>query len=66
MEQGVQVMAEGATGLSSLTTSLTSAFSTISNDAISAIGSVLPYALPVMGAMIVIGLAIKTFRKAAK
>lgn len=46
-----------------LVTSLTSGFQTVANDAISAIGTIVPYALPVLGAIVVIGIAIKVFKK---
>ena len=52
--------------MTELVASLTTGFSTMSSDAISAIGSVVPYALPVMGAVVVISIAIKIFRKVAK
>ena len=52
--------------MSGITTALVSGFTTMSSDAVSAIGSVVPYALPVMGAVVVISIAIKIFRKVAK
>lgn len=44
-------------------TSLTSAFSGLATDVMSAIGSIAPVALPVMGAIVVIGVGIKVFKK---
>lgn len=52
--------------LETLTSSLATGFQTISNDAISAIGTVVPYALPVLGAILVVMVAIRVFKRAAK
>lgn len=51
---------------SSVVTALTSAVTTAASDAMSAIGSILPVALPVMGAIVVVGIGIKVFKKSAK
>ena len=50
------------TGMESITTALESALSTTSNDMISAIGSVLPSALTVAGAILVVTLGWRMFR----
>lgn len=42
---------------------LTSAFQTCANDAVSAITSIVPIALPVLTALVVVGVGIKTFKK---
>lgn len=42
---------------------LTSAFSTVASDALSAVQGILPIALPVLGALIVVGVGIKIFKK---
>lgn len=55
-------MSTGA-AMSTLVTSLTSGFTTVANDSIDAIGSIVPTALPILGAIIVIGIAVKVFRK---
>ena len=49
--------------VSTVTTALTTGISSIANDAMSAIGSVIPLALPIMGAIVVVGIGIKVFRK---
>lgn len=46
-------------------TALTTAFSTVASDALSAIQSILPIALPVMGAIVVVGVGIRIFKKVA-
>lgn len=51
-----------ATGMESITTALNSALSTTSNDMLSAIGSVLPTALTVAGAILVVTLGWRLFR----
>lgn len=47
-------------------TSLTTAVSGFASDAMGAIGSILPVALPIMGAIVVVGIGIKVFRKFTK
>lgn len=42
---------------------LTTAFTTVATQATGAIESILPIALPVMGAFIVVGVGIKVFKK---
>lgn len=49
-------------GMESITTALNSALSTTSNDMLSAIGSVLPTALTVAGAILVVTLGWRLFR----
>jgi len=49
-------------GMESITTALNSALSTTSNDMLSAIGSVLPSALTVAGAILVVTLGWRLFR----
>lgn len=48
---------------SAIVTGLTTAFGTVAGDCTSAITAVLPIALPVMGAFVVIGIGIKIFKK---
>ena len=55
-----------ATGMESITTALNSALSTTSNDMLSAIGSVLPTALTVAGAILVVTLGWRLFRNFTK
>lgn len=49
--------------MEAVTTALTSGISTIAGDAMSAVGAVVPVALPIMGAIAVVGIGIKVFRK---
>ena len=42
---------------------LTGAMQTAANDALSAIQSILPIALPILGAIVVVGVGIKIFKK---
>ena len=51
-----------ATGMESITTALNSALSTTSSDMLSAIGAVLPTALTVAGAILVVTLGWRMFR----
>lgn len=51
--------------MEALTTALTSGFSTIATDVLSAMGSIAPVALPVLGAGVVVGAGIKIFKKVA-
>lgn len=48
---------------SGVVTALTTAFSTVAGEATDAIGAVLPIALPIMGAIVVVGIGIKIFKK---
>lgn len=47
----------------SIVTAMTSAVTTIASDCTGAIAAIVPVAAPIMGALIVIGIAIKTFKK---
>jgi hypothetical protein len=49
--------------MEAITTALTTGITTIATDAMSAIGAVIPVALPIMGAMVVVGIGIRAFRK---
>lgn len=57
MEVAVQEAGTGVTG------ALTAAFTTIASDCMSAISAVLPIALPIMGAIVVVTIGIKIFKK---
>lgn len=48
---------------STVVTALTSAFTTAVSDIMSAIGGILPVVLPVVGAIAVVGIGIKIFKK---
>ena len=55
---------EGAvTGMEAITTAVKTALATVQSDATSLIGDVLPYALAVMGAVLVVSIGIKVFKK---
>lgn len=51
---------------SSIQNALTTGFSNVANDALSAISAILPIALPVLGAVIVIMVGIRIFKRVAK
>ena len=50
-----------ATGMEAITTAVKTALATVSTDAQSLIGDVLPYALAIMGAGLVVSIGIKVF-----
>lgn len=50
--------------MEALITSLSTGFSSVVTDVLSAIGTIAPIALPILGALIVITVAIRTFKKA--
>lgn len=52
-----------STGIDTITTALVTAMTSIANSAMSGIASILPVAAPVLGAILVIGIGIKVFRK---
>lgn len=52
-----------ASSLSTVTTALTNGIKTIATDAMSAIGSIIPVALPIMGAIAIVGIGISVFKK---
>lgn len=51
--------------MEALVTSLTTGFTSTANSMMSAVGSIVPVALPVLGGLLVVGIAIKVFRKMA-
>ncbi len=55
-----------ATSLTTVTTALTSGLSSIADSAMTAIGAVVPYALPIAGAVTVVTIGIRIFRRIAK
>lgn len=57
---------EGGASVSSVTTAMTGAFSTTASDAMTAIGNILPIVLPILGAVVVVILGVKLFKKFSK
>lgn len=58
-------MEGGATAMSSITSAVTTALGTVQSDALSLIASVLPYALAIVGASIVVMVGIRVFKRVA-
>ena len=56
---------EGGTGLSSVETAMTTSFTEVGSSMTGMVGKILPIALPVMGALLLIGFGIKAFKKVA-
>lgn len=54
---------DGTATVTTLTTAVSTALSTVVSDTMSMIAAVLPYALSVMGAIIVVSFGIKVFRR---
>lgn len=61
---GIALANEAAT-IATVTGALTTGITTIASDAMNAVGSVVPVALPIMGAVVVVGIGIKVFKKVA-
>lgn len=53
------------TGLSSVETALPTSFTSIGSSMTSVVGKILPVALPIMGALLLVGFGIKAFKKVA-
>jgi len=53
------------TGLSSVETALTTSFTSVGSSMTSLVGKILPIALPIMGALLLVGFGIKAFKKVA-
>ena len=53
------------TGLSSVETALTTSFTSVGSSMTSLVGKILPIALPIMGALLLVGFGIKAFKKIA-
>lgn len=54
-----------STGLSSVETALTTSFTSVGSSMTSLVGKILPIALPIMGALLLVGFGIKAFKKVA-
>lgn len=52
-----------STGSSGITSAMTTAFGTIASDAMSLISAVIPVALPILGAIVLVTIGIRMFRK---
>lgn len=65
---GIAVMAAAETpsAMEGITTALTTGITTIASNATDAIAKILPVALPVMGAIVVVTIGIKVFKKFSK
>lgn len=59
----VGVFAEGETASSTISSAVTTALGSVQSDAMSMIASVLPYALAIVGAIIVVTIGIRVFKK---
>lgn len=57
--------ASTGTGLSSVESALTTSFTSIGSSMTSVVGKILPIALPIMGALLLVGFGIKAFKKVA-
>ena len=57
--------AEGGTGLSSVESALTTSFTEVGSSMTGMVGKILPIALPVMGALLLVGFGIKAFKRVA-
>ena len=53
------------TGLSSVETALTTSFTSVGSSMTGLVGKILPIALPIMGALLLVGFGIKAFKKVA-
>lgn len=51
---------------SAITTAVSTALATVQADALSLIATVLPYALAIMGAIVVVTIGIRAFKRASK
>lgn len=56
-------MSEGAATISTVTSAVSTGLQSVQSDALSLIATVLPYALGVMGAILVVSIGIKVFKK---
>ena len=54
---------EGTGSMDSITSAVSTGLAGVQSNAMSLIGTVLPYALTVMGAILVVGIGIKVFKK---
>lgn len=52
----------GASAMTGITSAVTTALATVQSDALSLISSVLPYALAIIGAVIVVKIGLRVFR----
>ena len=56
-------MENAATTMSDIVTALSTALGTVATSAMSAISGIVPVAAPILGAILVVGIGIKAFKK---
>lgn len=61
----VPVFAAESSGLSSVESAMTTSFTEVGSSMTGMVGKILPIALPVMGALLLVGFGIKAFKKVA-
>lgn len=61
----VPVLAAESSGLSSVESALTTSFTEVGSSMTGMVGKILPIALPVMGALLLVGFGIKAFKRVA-
>lgn len=52
--------------MSAVTTALVSGIADMATESLSAIGSIIPVALPIAGAVVIVTIGLRTFKKVAK
>lgn len=57
---------EGSANMASIVTALSTAMGDVATQVLSAISAILPEAAPVLGAVLIIGIGIRVFKKIAK
>lgn len=60
---GVQAVETVKTGMEGVTSALTAGFTSVATSMTGVIGDIIPIALPVVGAVLVVGFGIKAFKK---
>lgn len=61
----VPVFASEATGLAAVESALTTSFTSVGSSMTGMVGKILPIALPIMGALLLVSFGIKAFKKVA-
>lgn len=65
LASSLPVLASESTGLASVESALTTSFTEVGTSMTGMVGKILPIALPVMGALLLVGFGIKAFKKVA-